>query len=310
MTSPRCILITGASGFVGQHLEAALAAAYPGAVLATAAFDLRDPAAVGAAVRAAAPDACIHLAAVANVTAAREDEPRTWQVNLQGTLQLAWAIRHCAPACQLVFASSADAYGDARNDGMIDENVPLAPRNVYAATKAAADLALGAMAAQGLKVVRLRLFNHTGPGQSADYVVAAFARQVARIEAGVQEPVVQVGNLESWRDFLDVRDVCRAYAACIGKREEVPAGTVLNIGSGEARRIGDVLAELMHMAGVEAEVRTAGSRVRSGEQSHARADIRQAGEVLGWWPSVPWTETLRTVLEDWRTRVAADGREA
>jgi GDP-4-dehydro-6-deoxy-D-mannose reductase len=310
MTSPRCILITGASGFVGQHLGPALAAAYPGAALATAAFDLRDSGAIAAAVRAAAPDACVHLAAVANVATAREDEPRTWQVNLHGTLQVAWAIRRYAPSCQLVFASSADAYGDTRNGGMIDEDVPLAPRNVYAATKAAADLALGAMAVQGLNVVRLRLFNHTGSGQSADYVVAAFARQVARIEAGIQEPVVQVGNLESWRDFLDVQDVCRAYVACIGKDEEVPAGTVLNIGSGEARRIGDVLADLMHMAGVEAEVRTTGSRVRSGENSYACADIRQAGEILGWWPLVPWTETLQAVLEDWRARVAVHGREA
>ena len=93
--------------------------------------------------------------------------------------------------------------------------------NLYAASKAAADLALGAMTVDGLRVVRVRPFNHTGPGQSPDLVVAAFARQVARIAAGVQAPVIDVGSLESWRDFLDVRDVCAAYMACIDRRHEI-----------------------------------------------------------------------------------------
>ncbi len=96
----------------------------------------------------------------------------------------------------------------------------LAPMNVYGASKAAADLALGSMALQGLRVVRLRTFNHTGPGQSAAFVVAAFARQIARIAAGLQPPSLLVGNLDTWRDFLDVRDVCRAYLACIAHRDD------------------------------------------------------------------------------------------
>jgi GDP-4-dehydro-6-deoxy-D-mannose reductase len=299
--APRRILLTGAGGFVGRHLCAALHAAYPGAALLTEPFDVCDADAAAAAIQAAVPEACVHLAGISTVAAAREDEDRAWRVNLHGTLNLAGAILRFVPACQLVFASTADAYGG--SGGAITEDAPLAPRSVYAATKAAADLALGAMAGEGLRAIRLRPFNHTGPGQSGDFVVAAFARQIARIAAGVQAPVLEVGNLESWRDFLDVRDVCAAYVAVIARREALPAGLILNIGSGEARRIGDVLAELMTLAGLRAEVRAAPARVRAGDVGRARADWKRAQLLLGWRPTVPWSATLCDVLEDWRRRV-------
>lgn len=301
MAAPQRILVTGGDGFVGRHLCAALRAAFPNAALLTDTFDVCDAHAVATAIEATGPEACVHLAAISTVAAAREDEDRAWRVNLHGTLHLAHAILRFAPACQLVFASTADAYGG--SGGAITEDIPLAPRNVYAATKAAADLALGAMAGEGLRVIRLRPFNHTGPGQSEDFVVPAFARQIARIAAGMQAPVLEVGNLESWRDFLDVRDVCAAYVAAIAQREALPAGVIVNIGSGEARRIGDVLAELMTLAGLTAEVRAASARVRAGDGGRARADAKRAQMLLGWRPTVPWSATLRAVLEDWRSRV-------
>src|SRR5262249_19286486 len=140
------------------------------------------------------------------------DEGQAWEVNLHGTLHLARAILRHVPDCQMLFASSADAYGWSFQSGTaLAENAPLAPRNTYAATKAAADLALGSMTEQGLRCVRLRPVNHTGPGQSDQFVVAAFARQIARVATGLQPPLLEVGNLDAWRDFLDVRDVCAAY---------------------------------------------------------------------------------------------------
>lgn len=299
---PRRILITGAGGFVGRHLEDALAARYPDATLLTDGFDLRDAGAVAEAVRSGRPDVCVHLAGITTVAGAREDEAQAWAVNLHGTLAMARAILCLVPTCSLIFASTADAYGGAQ--GAINEDVPLAPRNLYAATKAAADLALGAMATDGLRVVRVRPFNHTGPGQSSDLVVAAFARQVARIAAGLQAPVLEVGNLESWRDFLDVRDVCTAYLACIDRRDEIAPGTILNIGSGVAHRIGDILAELIALGGVQAEVRAATARIRNEDAHRAYADTTRARSLLGWRPAIEWAETLRTVLDDWRARVA------
>jgi GDP-4-dehydro-6-deoxy-D-mannose reductase len=302
---PAHILITGAAGFVGRHLMASLASAFPDARLLTPAFDVRDAAEVMRVVRAAAPDTCIHLAAISTNAMARSDENRAWAVNLHGTLHLARAILLHAPGCQLVFASSADAYGASFRGGhKLDEGAPLAPLNTYAATKAAADLALGAMAEQGLLVVRPRPSNHTGPGQSSGLVVATFARQVARIEAGLQDPVIDVGNLDPRRDFLDVRDVCAAYVACVARRDILEPGAIFNLASGNARRIGDVLDALKDLAGVAAEIRVDSPRTRTTDVPLARCDATRARDVLGWVPSTPWSQTLRDVLDDWRRRTA------
>ncbi|MDE2581466.1 MAG: GDP-mannose 4,6-dehydratase [Rhodospirillales bacterium] len=309
--APRRILLTGASGFVGRHLRAALAAAYPEAAVLTPMMDVRDGAAVAAAVAEAAPDACVHLAAISAVGAAGRDEDQAWQVNLHGSLHLARAILRHAADCQVLFVSSADAYGPAAGRlAAIDEDTPLAPVNVYAATKAAADLALGSMVSQGLRVVRVRPFNHTGPGQSADFVIPAFARQVARIAAGLQPPVLEVGNLDAARDFMDVRDVCAAYVACIDRRDVLPPGTILNLCSGEAHRIGDILDDLLKLAGVAAEIRQDPSRMRAVDARRNFGDAARARALLGWAPATPWGQTLRDVLEDWRSRAGIAPGEA
>jgi GDP-4-dehydro-6-deoxy-D-mannose reductase len=300
-------MVTGASGFVGRHLMTALTTAYPHAVLLTPAVDVRNAAEVDATVRAGKPDVCIHLAAVSAIAAAQRAPDHTWQVNLQGTLHLAWALSRHAPDCQMLFVSSADAYGTSFKSGLkLDEGAPLAPATVYAETKAAADLALGGMAAQGLRVVRLRPFNHTGPGQSAEFVVGAFARQLVRIAAGVQAPVVAVGNLETWRDFLDVRDVCAAYVACIAKGESLAPGTIVNLSSGQARRIGDVLADLATLGGVEIAIRTEPSRIRATDVRMACGNAARARDLLGWAPVIPWERTLNDVLDDCRTRFGTE----
>jgi nucleoside-diphosphate-sugar epimerase len=305
--SPGRILITGASGFVGRHLMIALESTFPDATLLTPAFDVTEATNVTNIVREAAPDACIHLAAISTSAQVRPNEDRAWAVNLHGTLHLARAILLHAPGCQLIFASTADAYGASFREGAkLDEGAPLAPLNVYAATKAAADLALGAMVEQGLVVVRLRPFNHTGAGQSSGLVVAAFARQIARIEAGLQEPMIGVGNLEPRRDFLDVRDVCDAYVACVARRDVIDPGAIFNIASGEARRIGDVLDALIEVAGVAAEIRVDSSRTRTTDVPLAWCDPARARDVLGWHAVTPWSQTLRNVVDDWRRRIAIE----
>jgi GDP-4-dehydro-6-deoxy-D-mannose reductase len=304
---PGRILLTGASGFVGRHLSTALSAAYPDATLIAPEIDVRDADAVTAMVRDAAPEACIHLAAVSSVIAAAQNEDQAWRVNLHGTLHVARAILRHAPRCLMLFVSSADAYGSSFRAGVpVTEDTALAPMNVYGASKAAADLALGSMATQGLRVIRLRSFNHTGPGQSAEFAVPAFARQIAGIAAGLQPPMLHVGNLDTWRDFLDVRDVCRAYVRCVTSGDTVAPGTILNLASGQPRRIGDVLSDLQAMAGVEIEVRTDQSRVRATDLRMACGDATRARELLGWTPTIPWSVTLRDVLDDWHGRVRSE----
>ena len=302
---PRRILVTGASGFVGQHLLPVLRRTFPGAAVHAAPFDVANTAATSAAIGATRPDALVHLAAISAIPAARQDPGRAWQENLHGTLNVARAVREQVPGCTMLFVSSADIYGASFRAGVpLAEDALLAPLNTYGATKAAADLALGAMAAEGLRVIRVRPFNHTGPGQAPGFVVAAFAEQVARVAAGLQPPVLRVGALDPMRDFLDVRDVCAAYAACLTRAESLAPGTVLNIASGQPRRVGDVLSALLAAAGVEAEVVTDSKRLRPTDIPVAVGDAGLAGRALGWAPAIPWERTLADVLVDWRGRVA------
>ena len=305
--SPSRILVTGAAGFVGSHLLPALRAAFPAAELATDPFDVADPAAVLQAVRDARPNACVHLAAISAIPAAQSDPDAAWRVNLGGTLSLARILTAESPGCTLLFASTADAYGRSFKAGVaLDEAAALNPMNTYGATKAAADLALGAMAGTNLRIIRARPFNHTGPGQSAAFVVAAFARQVARVEAGLQPPVLRVGALDPLRDFLDVRDVCAAYALCLARADAIPSGAVLNIASGTPRRVGDVLADLLALAGVQAVTEADTGRMRASEITLAAGDAGLARDLLGWAPAIAWPQTLADVLADWRGRVLAE----
>jgi GDP-4-dehydro-6-deoxy-D-mannose reductase len=307
VAEPRRILITGSSGFVGRHLLPLLNASFPGVQIFTNRMDVTNRDDVVESVRDARPDACIHLAAISSVPAARRDPESTWRVNLHGTLNVAQVVLEYAPGCHLLFASSAEIYGGSFREGRpLDESALLAPMNTYAASKAAADLALGSMASEGLRVVRLRLFNHTGPGQSEAFVVPAFARQIARIEAGLQPPRIHVGALDSRRDFLDVRDVGSAYVACLRVAPELLPGTIVNIASGIPRRIGNILDELMDIAGVHPEIVTDEARLRSSEIISASGDTARAGQLLGWTPETPWTQTLGAVLADWRKLTADD----
>ena len=298
------LLVTGASGFVGRHLLAALGREFPHTEIHRANFDMTAQAEIRAVVQAVSPDACIHLAAVSAVSVARQQPDVAWQVNLVGTLHLSRAIMELAPQCRLLFVSSADAYGRSFLAGSaVDESAALAPVNTYAATKAAADLAVGALVSEGLRAIRLRPFNHIGSGQSDAFVVAAFARQVARIEAGIQPPELHVGALGSRRDFLDVRDVCDAYIACLRRMDDLTPGTIFNVASGVSRRVGDILDDLLALSRTRIEVKLDASRLRPAEIPNALGNASLARLRLDWKPRIRWEETLADVLGDWRARV-------
>ncbi|HQT83395.1 MAG: GDP-6-deoxy-D-lyxo-4-hexulose reductase [Acidiphilium sp. 37-64-53] len=296
--TPDRILITGSTGFVGGYLRTALAAKWPAAALIPGDADVTDAAAVRRMIEQARPDAVVHLAGIASVPAARLAPDRAFAVNLGGSIAVARAIIETAPNCLMVHVGSAECYGGSFRAGTaLDESAALAPLNTYAATKAAADLALGAMAAEsGLRLVRFRPFNHTGPGQSDAFVIAAFAAQIAAIMAGRQPPVIKVGNLDAARDFLDVRDIVRAYTLAIAHANDLMPGAIFNLASGTPRRIGDILHTMISAADRPITVEIDPARLRPVDIPSAFGDATAADRILGWRPTIDLTTTLQDML--------------
>jgi len=325
------VLITGIAGFAGSHLAEALAArgdtlyglVEPGTAVANLAaalerfpaalspdrlppVDLRDADGVAAAVRDFAPDAVLHLGAVAYVPYALAHPEETVAVNVGGTRHVLEAVRRHRPRARVVVVTTSDIYRpEAAGGAPMDEDHPLAPRNPYAASKAEADaLAAAAAARDGLHVVRVRPFNHTGPRQEARYVCADFASQVAAAEAGRREPVIRVGNLEVSRDFSDVRDIVRGYVlAC----ERGRPGGVYNLCSGRAVRIREILERLVGLARAPIRVEVDPARWRPVENAWFQGSAARAWRDLGWAPAIPLEQTLRDLLDFWRAQSPGGG---
>lgn len=293
------ILVTGASGFVGAWLTRAIGDqaevhAFPG--------DIRDADLVRRTISEQDWDAVIHLAAIASPGAAAREPDIAWAVNVLGTFNIADAIRRHAPQTRLIFAGSSEVYGKSLADSPepVNEATLLQPLSSYGATKAAADIMLAQMASEGLDAVRFRPFNHTGPGQAPIYVFSAFARQIVRIEKGWQEPVLRTGNLDVWREFLDVRDVVRAYTvAALGKAPET-RGEAINLATGKPVRIGDMLDHMIGASRAKISIETDPTLVRAGEIRMVTADVAKAERLLGWKPEIALTRTLEDVLDWWR----------
>jgi GDP-4-dehydro-6-deoxy-D-mannose reductase len=308
------VLITGAGGFVGRRLTKALRDRHPGWMLDIPQgpsdypdLDVTDAAAVSAWIERIPPDIVIHLAAVAAVTESVKDPRLAWRVNLDGTLNIVLAIQDHAPLAHLLFVSSAEVYGDSLNAAApIDEGALLQPVNPYAASKASADILVRQAAVGGLSATVVRPFNHTGPGQSEAFVIPAFAGQIARIEAGLQAPVIEVGSLDEERDFLDVDDVIDAYCLLLERRAEPVSRSVFNVSSSTAWRIGDLLDRLLSMAKMRIEIRVDGSRLRPAPIPRVVGDASRL-RSLGWSPSRSLDHTLAAVLDDRRRAVAREG---
>jgi GDP-4-dehydro-6-deoxy-D-mannose reductase len=317
MTDPKRILVTGATGFVGQTLIPKLRDTFPTSTLIacsndsavnyadiTLPLDLVDSVSIEQCIETAQPDVIIHLAAETVVSDSFTRPLRTWRINVDGTLLLAEAVMRLVPHTLLIFASSAEIYGLTFQRGTpLDEDAPFAPANPYASSKAATDIALGEMALRGLNVVRLRPFNHTGPNQSDAFVVPSFAKQIAMIEAGLQAPLLKTGALDRWRDFLDVKDVCSAYILAIQQRTTLPQGAAINIASGTPKRIGDILQSLIDRTNIIFEIQADMARLRPTDVQTSSGNITRASTLLGWSPQISWEKTLDEVLSYWRDKV-------
>lgn len=298
------VLVTGANGFVGKHLLDEITSSghepllhvfghgaeeIPNAVCG----DLRNAGFATSLVSSLAPDACIHLAGMAFVPLGWENPALMYEVNLIGTVNMLEAIRACRPDIPTLIVSTSHVYGDGTGDQPITELDPPRPSSIYAVSKLAAETT-GMLYARkyAMRVMSVRPHNHIGPGQSANFVAASFARQLIDIRNGAQEPVMMVGNLESERDFADVRDVVRAYRLLLERGR--PGGTY-NIASGAMVRVGDLLEQLCEIVGVRPDIRVDPDRFRPTDRQAVLDTSRIRGET-GWKPIIPLRKTLLDIV--------------
>jgi GDP-4-dehydro-6-deoxy-D-mannose reductase len=312
-------LITGAGGFVGGHLCAHLLAhtdwdlvgtVYPHPVdtqpedprLRLVHADLRDLTGVQALVDQVQPSRIFHLAAQSFVPASFADPWDTLENNIRAQLNLLEAVRRSGREVWVLVVGSNEEYGaPGPGELPLTETSPLRPSNPYAVSKVSQDfLGFQYHAAYGLPVVRVRPFNHTGPGQAPRFVVPAFASQIARIEAGLQEAVMKVGNLEAARDFTDVRDIVRAYHLAVTRGEP---GEVYNLASGRAQQVQGLLETLLSYSRVEIRVERDPDRYRPVDVPVVYGNAEKFRQCTGWEPQIRFERTLRDVLDYWREQV-------
>lgn len=244
------------------------------------------------------PDWIIHLAAQSHVPTAWADPAGTLRVNAGGTANLLKAMADAGFSGRLLYISSADIYGAVPEARLpVTEDAPVAPRNPYATSKVAGEELCRQWArTRPLDVVIARPFNHTGAGQRPDFALPAFAREVAAIKLGRQAPRVLVGDLDVTRDFLDVRDVIAAYLALLARGA---SGQAYNVCSGREVHLGEALAILTRLAGVEARIETDPARLRPSEQRRMCGSHARITEATGWQPSIPLSDTLTQLLDYW-----------
>jgi GDP-4-dehydro-6-deoxy-D-mannose reductase len=312
------ILVTGVTGFAGGALAEALLAR-PGVQVFGISrggvwpthwsrlaervtlhqADMQDSLSVAKVLRQVQPEQVYHLAGYAQVGRSFHEPDAAWTGNLTVTRGLYDAVGRWGGKPRILFVGSGLIYGDvAGPDEVQTELTPLRPNSPYAASKAAADLASYQYTRHpGLDIVRARPFNHIGPGQSAEFAIANFARQIVAIERGRQPPVLETGNLNPRRDLTDVRDMVNAYLLVMEKGR---TGEAYNIASGTLHTMQSVLERLLALAGLKVEVRPRGTLVRSTELVGVRVDTTKLRQATGWTPCHPLDQTLRDTLDFWR----------
>jgi GDP-4-dehydro-6-deoxy-D-mannose reductase len=315
-------LITGADGFAGQHLLRELLATAPteleihgttfrpnaDTTIPYHVVDLRDAQAVSRLIGTLQPEQIYHLAGTASVGQSYDAAWSTLENNIRAQLNLILACVEHGLKPRMLVVSSGDIYGDKLLDAPASEDTPLRPTNPYAVSKIAQDmLALQYHLSNDLPILRARPFNHIGPGQGRGFVAPDFAYQIARVEAGQQEPRLRIGSLSAERDFTDVRDVVRAYRLIM---QDGTSGEVYNIASGIPHTVRMLLETMLSFSTIHPVVDTDTARLRPGRISKIWGDASRLRQATGWQPTIPLEQSLLEVLEDYRQRVRAIPEES
>lgn len=317
-------LITGITGFAGSHLAEYLLAEHPGVEvhgtyrwrsrtenvehlgdrIRLAEADLRDYSSVHTVLDQVRPDYIFHLAAQSFVPSSWRAPAETLATNITGQTNLFEAVRSLGLDPTIQIACSSEEYGLVLpHETPIREDNPLRPLSPYAVSKVGQDfLGYQYFQSYGLKVIRTRGFNHTGPRRGDVFVTSNFAKQVASIALGLAKPVIRVGNLEAIRDFTDVRDMVRAYWLAVTLARP---GEVYNIATGVGIHIREVLDRLIRLAGIEVTIEVDPARLRPSDVEILIGDASKFRADTGWEPRIPFDQTLVDILDYWRHRLAA-----
>lgn len=309
------LLLTGANGFVGQHLISTLGAKYQvmGVVhnsnlqssenVQYESGNILDRGFLEGLVKKYQPDSIVHLAAIAPTWT--QDPENIFKINLIGTLNLYLAVENQKKESgfdpKIVYVSSAEAYGKTINPEKINEESPFFPANYYGTSKVAADrLSYQMSQSAKLKITIVRPFNHTGPGQLKGFFVPDMASQIVEIEKDDSKNEILVGNLESIRDISDVRDIVAGYKLIL--ESDCTPGEAFNLCSGNGTKMKDILDKLISLAKKEIRIVEDPKRMRPSEVPITVGDNSKFKELTGWEPKVPLDQTLEDTLNYWRAR--------
>ncbi len=313
--TPERILITGATGFAGKWLARELAQTLPDALLFGSSHhstdatelpfgfvlltgDLANADELAEVIGEAKPDAVFHLAGLASSYGS--DRENIFRANVEGTETLLRLLSGSNHLCRVLLASTGYVYGPTQEDSPARESDVLHPLGDYAESKVEMERIARPFADIGnLSLTIVRAFNHTGPGQKPQFAIPAFARQIARIERGLEPPIVRHGNLTSQRDFLHVRDVVRAYRQLALEAEPV-SYRIVNVCSGVPVVLDDALHLLLKQAQVPIETQHDTDRMRPFDLPASVGDATFLKELVDWKQEVRFEETLAETLEWWR----------
>lgn len=309
-------LIIGGAGFVGGHLIKFLSSQGSLHIYATKLdrenidvkeidqrciynLDITDKKQVMEVIQQTMPDYIFHLAAQSSVSLSWKEPALTYNINVVGTINILEAVRLLNLDTRLLIIGSAEQYGAIKEEDLpIKEDIKIKPINPYAMSKASQEM-IGRMYSEvfGINVIMVRAFNHIGPGQSSMFVISDFAKQIAEIEKGIREPIIQVGNLDVKRDFSDVRDIVRGYLHLV---QNGVKGEIYNIGSGKSYAIRELLSYMAGISPKMIEVKLDPSKLRPMDIKELRADITKIREHTNWKPIIEIADTLNDIVNYWR----------
>jgi len=299
----RKLLLVGGTGFVGSHMAELCSERYD-VVTTGREVDVCNPDQLQSLISRVQPDDVVHLAAITTLKESFENPRETYDVNFGGTLNMLTALRASGFAGRFLFVSSSEVYGRLSEDDLpVAESRPVKPLSPYSVAKIAAEaLCYQWSQTEQFKIVIARPFNHIGPGQSKRFAIADFGRQVAMIKLGLTEPFIRVGDIDTTRDFSDVRDITEAYEKLLDLGQ---SGEIYNVCSGAERSVRSLIERMCQLSGISVEIKMDSQRFRANEQRRVRGDNSKIANTTGWSNSHLIDQTLKDIVDDWIDRLGS-----